>query len=146
MANFIYNESKRAIAAAEQDYDAPDDFRVLLNMTDTTVDTEDDVNTISAFTTLDEYDGAGYARQALAGDALGEDAGNNRAEYDANDSVFSGLGVGTRQAQNHLMLEHVTNDTDSVPIVFGDTGGYPFDGNGGDVTIQWNAEGIIQFA
>lgn len=146
MANFVYNESKRAILAAEQDYDAPDDFRVMLNMTNTTVDTEDDANFISGFTTLDEYDGANYARQALAGDALNEDAPNNRAEYDATDSVFSSLGVGTRQAQNHLMYDHITTDADSVPIVFGDTGGYPFDGNGGDVTIQWNAEGILQAA
>jgi hypothetical protein len=121
-----------------------DDIRVMLVMTNTTADTEDDVNTISAFTTLDEFDGAGYSRQALASQAVNEDAANNRAEFDATDSTFSSIAVGTRQVQAAILFKHVTNDTDSVPLAFIDDGGFPFTANGSDVVSQWNAEGILQ--
>jgi hypothetical protein len=144
MANFVYNEIKRALFEAEIDLNATDDIRVLLVMTNTTADTEDDKDTISAFTTLDEYDGSGYARQALTGEAVAEDAANDRAEFDGGDATFTTLGAGTRSCQAAIVFKHVTNDTDSVPIAYIDTGGFPFAGNGGDVTIQWNAEGILQ--
>lgn len=143
MANFWYNEAKRALLAGELDLDT-DDLRVMLVMTNTTADTEDDANTISGFTTLDEYDGSGYARQALANETISEDAANDRAEVDADDAVFASLGAGTRQAQAAIVFKHVTNDTDSVPIAFIDSGGFPFDGTGSNLTIQWNAEGILQ--
>ncbi len=145
MANFVYNEAKRAILRGEIDLQA-DDIRVLLVMSNTTADTEDDVNTISGFTTLDEYDGANYARQALANEAVNEDAANDRAEFDADDATCSALGAGTRQCQAAIVYKHVTGDADSVPILFVDQGGFPFSGNGGDVQLQWNAEGILQAA
>ena len=147
MANFVYNEAKRALLAGELDFDAPDDFRVLLVMTNTTADTEDDVDTVDDFTTLDELDDGSYARQALAGDSLAEDAGNDRAEYDANDSEFTYAGDGTRDTQAAVVIKHVTDDTDSVPIAYIDTGGFPVSSSQvGTVTITWNAEGILQAA
>jgi len=145
MANFIFNEAKRALAAGELDLDT-DDLRLMLVMTNTTADTEDDVNFVGSFTTLDEYDGASYARQAIAGKVINEDAANNRAELDGTDTVFTSLGAGTRQAQAAVLYKHVTNDADSVPIAYFDTGGFPFDGTGSNVTVQWNAEGILQVA
>jgi hypothetical protein len=145
MANFWYNEAKRALAAGELDLDT-DDLRVILVMTFTTADTEDDVNTISGFTTLDEYDHVGYARVAIANLQINEDAANDRAEVDGDNTVFASLGVGTRQCQAAIVYKHVTNDADSVPIAFYDTGGFPFDGTGSNVTIQWNTQGILQIA
>lgn len=143
MAIFVYNEAKRALAEGEIDF-VNDDIRVLMVMTNTTADTEDDANTISGFTTLDECDGANYARKALANQAVNEDAPNNRAEFDADDVVWTALGAGTRNNQAAVVYKHVTNDTDSVPIAYFDGGGFPFNGNGGNVTLQWNAEGIVQ--
>lgn len=145
MANFIYNEAKRAMMESEIDL-ASDDIRVMLVMTNTTADTEDDANVIDDFTTLDEYDGGGYSRQELASQAVNEDAGNNRAEFDATNSTFSNVAVGTRQAQAAILFKHVTDDSDSVPIAYIDDGGFPFTGNGSDVILQWNAEGILQQA
>jgi hypothetical protein len=146
MSNFVYNEFKRAVAAGEIDLDAPNDIRVILCMTNTTADTEDDVNTISGFTTLDEADGANYARIALASEAVNEDATNNRAEFDANDITWTALGAGTRQYQGMIVYKHVGADSSNIPICWVDTGGFPFTGNGSNVTVQWNAEGILQFA
>lgn len=145
MANFIYNEAKRALAEGEIDLGTGgNDIRVILVMTNTTADTEDDANTISGFTTLDEADGANYARKVLANEVVNEDAANNRAEFDADNITWSALGVGTRNYAGMIVYKHVTNDTDSIPLAYIDTGGFPFAGNGSDVTVTWNAEGIIQ--
>ena len=143
MANFAYNEAKRALLQGEIDL-VNDDIRVMFVMTDTTADLEDDANVIADFTTLDEYDGSGYARQALTSKAVNEDSANNRAEFAATNSTFSNVAVGTRQVQAAILFKHVTGDADSVPIAYIDTGGFPFTGNGSDVIKQWNAEGILQ--
>lgn len=147
MANFVYNEPKRALLEAELDFNATDDIRTILVMTNTTTDTEIDVNTFTSFTTPDYYDGANHDStngHALIGEVVNEDAGNSRAEFDADDLTISALGVGTRQAQAVIVFKWITALTSSMPLVFIDTGGFPFDGNGGDVTFQWNVEGILQ--
>jgi len=144
MANFVYTVAKAELLKGTLDFDAPNDFRVLLVMTNTTADTEADVATVSAFTTLDEYDGANYARKELASDTVTKDDANDRGEYDAADITWTALGAGTRNAQAAVLIKHVTDDTDSIPIAYIDTGGFPFAGNGGNVTIQWPAEGILQ--
>ena len=120
------------------------DIRVILVMSNTTADTERDVATISAFATLDEYDGANYVRKALALQTFDEDQPNDRSEFDASDIQWAALGVGTRQAVGMIVFRFVTNDTDSVPICYIDTGGFPFDGNGGNIDVAWNAQGILQ--
>ena len=145
MANFVYTRAATNILKGDMDFDGHD-FRVALVMTNTTADTERDAATIDAFTTLDEMDGANYARVAISGEEVNEDTGNDRAEFDDDDSnvTFSSLGAGTRQVQGAVVLRHITDDTDSVPVCWIDTGGFPFTANGSDVVIQFNAEGILQ--
>lgn len=140
MASFAYNELKRALLEAEIDF-PNDDIRVMLVMTNTTADTEDDVNTISGFTTLDECDDTGYSRQALTSEAVNEDSANDRAEFDAADVTFSNNGDASRNIDGAIVFKHVTNDTDSVPIAFID---FTETLNGNDLIITWNTEGIIQ--
>lgn len=123
-----------------------DDIRVMLVMSNTTADTEKNIATLSAFTTLDEYNGTGYARQALANEDVQIDVSNERIEFHSDNPVFATLGAGTRQAVGMIIYLHVTDDTDSVPIFYVDTGGFPFDGSGSNVTIQKNAEGWAQAA
>ncbi len=144
--SFVFNEAKRAFAEGEIDLGA-DDIRCVLVMSNTTFDTEVDIDTMADATTEDYYDGANHDStngHALANEVVNEDAGNSRAEFDADDLVFSALGVGARQAQGIVVFKWITNIGLSLPIAFIDTGGFPFDGNGGDVTFQWNAEGILQ--
>ena len=145
MASFIYTHAKAEILKGNIDFDA-DDIRVLLVMNNTTADTEKDVDDIDAFTTLDEMDGANYARKALANEAVTEDEPNDRGEFDAGDVTWSSLGDGTRQIQAALVYKHVVDDTDSIPIAFIDDSPYPLNPGGADHVIQWNAEGIIQAA
>lgn len=143
--SFSYNHAKHILGLGSLDLSS-DDLRVLLVMSNTTADTEDNVTTISGITTLDEYDGTGYARQALTGEAYSKDAANNRSEFTAAKTTFPTLGAGTRQCVGALVYKHVTDDTDSIPIAFVDAGGFPFDGTGTDVDITWNAEGLLQIA
>lgn len=143
--SFIYNEAKRAIAEAELDFGTGGNtWRLALVMTNTTADTEDDVNNMGAFTTLDDYDGSGYARADLDNEVVNEDAANNRAEFDADDEVFSTIGAGTRSIEGAILYKFVTNDAGSMPVAFIDDF-TNFNGNGGNITFQWNAEGIVQF-
>jgi len=141
MASFVYTEAKRALLAGELDMDTHD-IRVMLVDSTTTADTEEDATTISGITTLGELSGTGYARVALANEAVAADNANDRGEFDADDAAWTGIDAGTAQAA--LVFRHVTNDTDSVPIAYIDTGGFPIVTNGGNLTIQWNAEGILQ--
>lgn len=146
MASVIYNEFKRASAAGEIDLNA-DDIRAALLMTNTTADTENaGIAVIADFTTLDEFDAAGYARLALASEAVNKDDANNRAEFDALDLSFTGLGGdATRDAQGVLIFKHVTDDTDSIPIAFVDfTADVPKEAS--QIDVPWDAEGILQFA
>lgn len=116
-------------------------------MTNTTADTEYEKNTISGFTTLDEMDGTNNARKTITTPALTEVTGAaGYVKLTGDNQTWTALGAGTRQVQAVLIYKHVTNDTDSVPIAYIDTGGFPFTANGGDVTITWHANGILQVA
>lgn len=116
------------------------DVRAALVMSNTTADTEVDTEFISGFTTLDEYDGAGYGRVALTTEAFAVDLVNDRFEFTADPVVFAALAVGTRQCVGLLLYLHVTNDADSKPLFYFDGTGFPFDGNGEDVTFTPNTE------
>jgi len=151
MASFAYNEFKRALAAGEIDWDT-DDFRVLLVMSNTTADTEDDVNNVGAFSTLDECDDTGYVRKALANEAIVEDAANDQAECDADDLSggsaysFNNDGPAGRDITG-LVVYRIgvpgtpEDDDQNMPCIFHDLSGDPIVATG-TVTITWNAEGV----
>jgi hypothetical protein len=147
MANFVYNHAKHLALTGALDLSTAD-VRVILVMTNTTADTEDDPTTVAGFTTLDEFDGSGYSSGgvALTGEAVAKDAGNNRSEFDATDATFTAIGAGTRDVQAALAIVWGGSLGASIPLAFIDTGGFPFTANGSNVVIQWNAEGILQGA
>jgi hypothetical protein len=154
MADFAFTRGKRDIALGDVHFDT-DDIRVILCMTNTTATSDDgtgkDAATISAIT-LDEFDGGGshppsFAnRTALASEAVNEDTANNRAEFDAANTTISTIPAGTRNIQGIIIYQHKTSDADSVPLLWIDSGGFPFTANGGDLVLSWNAEGIAQIS
>ena len=148
MANLIYTRTKAKLMSGDLDLDTHD-IRAMLVMTNTTADTEEDTEFVSGFTTLDEMDGAGYARVALTGEAVAADTVNNRGEFTCDTITFPSVDAGTRQVAAMLLYRHVTNDADSIPIAYIDTlgvGSFPFTANGGDVQIAPDAEGVLQLA
>lgn len=142
--SFVFTPFKGDLLRGQYDFDSPQDFRIILVMTNTTFDTEEDDEFVGDTTTPDEYDGANYARKSLAGDAVSDDTANNRGEYDANDIQWAALGAGTRQAAGMVLFRFVTVDADSPLIAYIDSGGFPFSGNGGNVDVAWSSEGLLQ--
>ena len=94
-----------------------------------------------------ELSGTGYTggfggsgRKTLASKTTVYDTANDRVEFDAADVVHSAIDAGT--IEHGMLLKEVTDDTDSVAIAEID---HPTTvTNGGDVTTQWNGEGILQ--
>lgn len=123
-----------------------DDIRAILCMTNTTADTAKDAIDQISDLTLDECDDSGYARVALTGEAVNVDDTNDRAEFDANDLSFTGLsGNSSRAIQGVLLYKHVTNDADSIPIVFIDfTSDIPATAT--QIDVPWDSEGVLQLA
>lgn len=145
MASFVYTPAKAAIMRGELNFqEAGDDLRVLLVMTNTTADTEQDMANIADITTLDEMDGANYVRKALANQTVTEVDASDLAKLTCDNITWSTLGVGTRQVAGMVLYKHVTNDADAVLIAYIDSGGFPFTANGGDVTVTINADGLLQ--
>lgn len=100
-----------------------------------------------AGTTATEFSGTGYTR--ADGDhttpTITEDNTNGRAEYDADDVTFAGLDGDTIQFA--LVAKQVGGDWttfgDDPLVAFIDSADFPLTTNGGDVTISWDAEGIV---
>lgn len=141
MPSNVKNIAKGRMMSGDMDLNA-DDIRAILCMTSTTADTDVDADNTSGYT-LDEMDGSGYARQALANEAVNVDDANDRAEFDADDVTWNSLGNGTRQVQGVLLHEHITNDAGSFPLAWVEFAG-TINPGGSNLTVQWNAEGIVQ--
>ena len=131
-------------AASHNMAEAGADARILLAMTNTTFDTEQDDEFVGDTTTPDEYDGAAYVRKSIGSQTVTDDAPNDRGEFDGADIQWVALGAGTRQAAGMVLFIFITNDAASPLVAWIDTGGFPFSGNGGNVDVAWNAEGIVQ--
>lgn len=144
MTKFVYTPALAAIAKGEIDL-ATDDIRAALVMTNTTADTDEDAQFVASVGTLDEYDGAGYARQALNTQAVATNTVADRADFTADTSTFPSLAAGSRDAQAAVLLKHVTNNADSPIIAYNDEGGFPLAGNGQDFIVDWDVAGLIQF-
>ena len=117
-------------------------------MSNTTADTEyEDTQYVGDLTTLDECDATGYARIALASEAVNVDVANSRIEIDAGDGAFNSLsGDGTRDYVGVVVYIHKTNDTDSEFLTWVPFSNSPIVKESTSVSVPWDAEGIVQIA
>lgn len=125
-----------------------DDVRFIHLMTNTTVDTERDAkDSISDFTTLDNFDGSGTSANghALDSQAVNIDDANDRAEFDAADETITALGAGTRSIQGLLVFSWITDLNSSLPLHWIEYAANKTP-DGSDFVVTFNAEGIIQAA
>lgn len=147
MASAVPNSALTRLLNGGIDLDT-DDIRARLVMTNTTCDTEiDAINDLADYTTIDPADASGYSDVALASEAVNTDDTNDRAEFDATNISFTGLGGdATRAYQGVLLYKYVdgTNLND-IPVAYIDfTATLPSTATQVDVT--WDAEGILQLA
>ena len=90
-----------------------------------------------------ELSGTGYTRKTLASKTLTYDTANDRVEWDAADVTWTAINAGT--AARATTWDNTPGTDNSRRLWLNiDTGGFPIVTNGGDLTIQWNAEGIAQ--
>jgi len=82
---------------------------------------------------------------ALASKAITQDNTNDRAELDAADLTFSSIGNGSNDSFNQIIIWKDTTTPSTSPLVAHATISSTTT-NGGDVTLQWDAEGILQLS
>lgn len=92
---------------------------------------------------LYEFDGAGYARQTLSGLVATKDASNNRYRLDCDPIEFGNVSAGAAAIKGMMIFQFVTDDEDHVPLFWKDSGGFPYDANGGPVTWMPNELGLV---
>ena len=143
MASFVYNIAKFQLMNGDLDLNAPDDIRVILLEAASDED-KDDANVGVVLARAGTTELATYTRGALAGETTTQDDANDRAEFDANDIVFTSV-VAQNAIVAYLVYKFITDDAGSIPIMFVDNAsGLPLPTNGSNITITWNAEGILQ--
>lgn len=145
MASDVYNKGKYEILSGGVDL-LTDTIKVMLvDSTYTYADTHNFISDVVA----DEVSGTGYTggyggagRKTLSNKQVTEDDTNNRAEFDDTaDLTWSSVSIGT--VGGAILVEERTSDSDSPVVAFLDFSPDAVT-NGGDLTIQWDAEGIIQ--
>lgn len=112
------------------------------------VDTVTAVLAVSSPETVDEYSGS-YTRPDLTSRTVSVNDTNNRSEYDAADITISALPGGSANVDGILVYwvpTGSTGDSQNIPLIYFDLAGAGADfmGNGGDITIQFNANGVVQ--
>ncbi len=150
MASFWYHRAGRDTAKGDVDLDTAPVTAVLVG-TDTTISAGGangaDAATVSLFTGLNEYTGANYARKNMISSdgTITQDDANNRTEWDSADVVYTALGSDPGSCGGILLYlgSSTGADSDNVPLAYLDI--TPFDGNSGNVSIQWHAQGILQY-
>lgn len=119
------------------------DIRVALVMTNTTCGTENDgITSLADFTTLDEFDGANYARKPLNNQTVTLDDANDRAVFDADDVEWTELGEGTRPVQGALFYVYGATDDLCIPVCFLEYS-TPRIPDSSDFTAAWPAVGPL---
>lgn len=144
MADLVYTYGLSGLMDGTIDLNTHD-IRVRLVMTNTTCDTEEDTTFMDQFTTLDTMDGANYVDKVLANESVTAVTASDRGKFDADDVTWTALGVGTRNVLAAVVYRFVTDDTDSIPIFYIDSGFSAPTGvaaNGGDFKVTWHADGI----
>ncbi len=102
-------------------------------------------------TTAIEFTGSGYSRQTLSSKTVTQDDTDNEGVFDAADVTFTSLDGDTIQGiiiYQQIGVDDTTPGDDRVLVVYDDDSAgsladLPLTTNGGDVTIQFSSEGII---
>lgn len=144
MAVGFYNNGKENLCNGTIDWDDAGATVQLLLLDDAGSYTFDaDHNVVNDLTPgSNESSGTGYARKTISGRSVTQDDTNDWAKCDATDpAVYTGADFGDVQAA--VVFWFVTGDSDSILICYLDGASFPVTTNGGDLTIQFGANGVF---
>jgi hypothetical protein len=144
----VFNLAKKLIADGTIDL-LTDTIKIMLVGSTYTANADQDYVNPSSYQT--ELGGTGYAggyggsgRKTLASKVITEDDTNDRAEFVAAPVTWTSINAGTAAGALIIRERAATGDTMSELIGYVDSGGFPVTTNGGDFTITWSVEGILQ--
>jgi len=139
MASAVYNEGKYLFLTGLDLSSA--DLRALLVKDTFAFNADHDfVDDVVA----SEVTGGSYVRQALTSEAVARDFAGDRAFLDAADTTFPGVASG--QDDINAAIVFLQNAVDSAAALIAFLDWTPIQGNGSDIAVQWNANGILQIA
>jgi hypothetical protein len=138
----VFNIGKSGIMDGTIDLDTSV-LKVMLCMTNCTAGntTNQDADSLGAISTLDEFDNpTGYTAggEVVAGAAVTTDDTDNEGVFDATDASWTAVAAGTRKIDGCLIYKV----TGSVPLCYLKFT-TSFAANGGDITVNWSSEGIL---
>ena len=140
MADTVYNRAK--LGFLQGDYDLSSGGNTIKTALVTSSysinpDTHEDWADITG-----EYSDASYTAggETLAGQTATQDNTDNEGVFDGTDETWNSIDGDTASAAIQYKDTGVAGT--SLLLWYIDSGGFPFTGNGGDLTIQWAAEGI----
>lgn len=136
MADFTYTKAM----AKPIDFQN-DDIRVLIVMSNTSAMDDEDAEFIADIGTLDEYNGSSYARVALTTQVWSAVTATDHGKFTSDSIVFPTLGVGTRAGFGLVFYKHIGADSANIPIFYKTPSGWPFTGNGQDITVNPHTDG-----
>ncbi|HHL39621.1 MAG TPA: hypothetical protein ENJ37_03875 [Deltaproteobacteria bacterium] len=137
MPDVIYNSFKKDIMNGSIDLGA-DTIKVML--VDSSYVPDQDLHTVKSDVT-GEVTGAGYTAggAALANKTVTQDNVDNEGVFDADDVTWANSTITARGA----VLYKDTGAPSTSPLICYMDFGADKTSSGGDFTIQWNAEGIV---
>lgn len=142
MANFLYNSAKAGFVNGTIDWDNSVIKALLVK---NTYSQDKDHKFVADLTPAsNELTGPGYARKTLVNNTVVQDDVNDVAKVDSDDLTWTAIDAGT--AAGMVLYKEGSSDADSVLIAYINDGGFPVTTNGGDLIMEFNAEGIIQLS
>jgi len=140
MASEFYNKFKRSIGTIDWSDNDNTDIRVALFTSDYTPDI--DAHTFFSDTSDEVADGDGYTAggKLTANRAIVADDGNDWAEYDLDDTVWSDSTITARGA----VIYKDTGDASTSPLIGYIDFGEDKSSSDGDFTIQWHDDGAFR--
>ena len=146
MANFVFPKFREALAKGLVDCSAAD-WRATFLMSTSSVLTETDAEFLTQFTTFGEFNGPGFSRVTLTGEAVNVDLANLRVELDADDFDFGALNAGSAAIKGLLLFVWGGSDGTSRPAVWLDQTKlpgpqFPYSPVGSQVRVKVDPEGF----
>ncbi len=140
MADVVYNRAKLGFLQADYNLSSGgNNIKTMLVTSAYTLneDSHEDYADISG-----EFSDASYTAggETLAGQTTTQDNADNEGVFDGTNETWSSLDGDTASAC--IQYKDTGVGTTSLLMWYIDSGGFPFTANGGDLTIQWAAEGI----
>jgi len=149
MASFVYTTSKLKLGNGVWDLDNPttNEFNTMLVVAASTAETasSQDATTIAGFSTKGEFSGTGYTAggERLTNRALTQSNGGNLAILDGDDITWTAVSAGNGPIVGAVVYKVSGTVSQGIPVAWISFAS-SITANGGDITIQWAAGGVLQ--